>query len=141
MIALSEVRSVGFTGTQKGMTADQLRSVLSLLQQLPNLLAVRHGDCIGADDNFDLLVRTHFPNVTIYVYPPRNPSKRAWTHKRGATTVYPVAEYLNRNKAIVRDSDMLIGAPSSIVEQLRSGTWSTIRYATKLGKAQAIVYP
>lgn len=141
MIALSEITSIGFTGTQLGLTGHQRSNIISLLLQMPSLLKVRHGDCIGADEEFDALMRTEFHKLVIYSYPPRNPAKRAFVEDRGYTVVYPVAEYLDRNKSIVRDSDWLVAAPSSTVEQLRSGTWSTIRYAQQIGKPHTIVFP
>ena len=42
---------------------------------------------------------------------------------------------------IVDESDFLIGTPKGFCEELRSGTWSTIRYARKKGMEITIVYP
>lgn len=45
----------------------------------------------------------------------------------------PAKPYLERNKDIANEGiDGLIAAPSGWVEELRSGTWATVRYARKL---------
>ena len=43
-------------------------------------------------------------------------------------------KYLDRNKSIVDKTDILIAFPSTNEEVIRSGTWSTIRYAKNKGK-------
>ena len=37
--------------------------------------------------------------------------------------------YLTRNKQIVDASEVLVACPQSAKEEMRSGTWSTVRYA------------
>ena len=49
--------------------------------------------------------------------------------------------YLDRNKDMVRETAWLIAAPAEPEEQLRSGTWSTIRFARKLGKPVFLIFP
>lgn len=41
---------------------------------------------------------------------------------------------LARNRRIVAAVDVLIAAPETDREELRSGTWATIRYARAAGK-------
>jgi hypothetical protein len=53
----------------------------------------------------------------------------------------PAKPYLVRNHEIVDDSQVLIAAPKEFTEQLRSGTWATIRYARKIGRTVRIVFP
>jgi predicted Rossmann fold nucleotide-binding protein DprA/Smf involved in DNA uptake len=48
--------------------------------------------------------------------------------------------YLERNHAIVNESDFLIAAPDG-PETLRSGTWATVRYARKVGKRVLVIMP
>jgi len=48
---------------------------------------------------------------------------------------------LVRNRDIVDATDMLIAAPATRKEVLRSGTWATIRYAKKMKKWIYIIYP
>jgi len=44
-----------------------------------------------------------------------------------------------RNRAIVADADVLIGAPPTDFEVKRSGTWATLRYMRKAGKPSFVV--
>lgn len=76
-------------------------------------------------------------NISIIIHPPINSSKRAW--KNGI--LKKEKEYLDRNHDIVDCSDILITCPKEDVEQLRSGTWATIRYAKKSNKKTIIIYP
>jgi len=48
---------------------------------------------------------------------------------------------LVRNRIIVNSSEVLIVAPRTKYKVLRSGTWSTYRYARQLGKPTYLVYP
>lgn len=56
-------------------------------------------------------------------------------------SILPVKAYLDRIKDIVDMSDILIATPESVKEVLRSGTWSTVRYAKRAGKEVIICNP
>jgi hypothetical protein len=125
---------VGFTGTSSGMTHAQLDSVETLLVFLCSEL--HHGDCVGADAQaHDLAERHHIGTV---VHPPLDPKSRA--HKQG-DEVRQARPYLRRNQDIVRETNMLLAAPATEAEQLRSGTWSTVRFARHLGRRIFLVLP
>jgi hypothetical protein len=49
--------------------------------------------------------------------------------------------YLSRNKDIVLETELLIATPGEEEEQIRSGTWSTVRYARSLKRMINIVLP
>ena len=126
---------IGFTGTRKGMSDAQKIALRSILL-CGGLTEFHHGDCIGADDQaHDIAVDYGLEPV---IHPPENPACRAF---RGALQIRPEASYNARNRRIVRDSDILIATPAEMVEQLRSGTWSTIRYARKSGRRVIIILP
>ena len=55
------------------------------------------------------------------------------------TIVKEPQPYLQRNHNIVNECDMLVAFPSTSNEVLRSGTWSTIRYAKKAKKPVEII--
>jgi hypothetical protein len=55
--------------------------------------------------------------------------------------VHEPKPYRVRNRDIVRDTETLIATPSEPVELLRSGTWSTVRFARKLGRAVWVILP
>lgn len=51
------------------------------------------------------------------------------------------APYLERNAAIVQSTLELIATPGETVEQVRSGTWATIRQARRRRRPTTIVWP
>jgi hypothetical protein len=128
---------IGFTGTQLGMTRAQREEVRSLLSQF-HVSALHLGDCIGADADCHQIGVELGHNVILVGHPPHSDSKRAFL-KYGISL--PPKPYLDRNKDIVNESEMLIATPKGNKEELRSGTWSTVRYARKCGKRVYIVYP
>lgn len=99
---------------------------------------MHHGDCVGADAQFHALVREILPDARIVIHPPLSDSKRAFCD--GDETKEARA-YLARNRDIVRDSDVLLAAPQSSEEILRSGTWATIRFARKRNHPVILVPP
>lgn len=131
---------IGFSGTQHGMTHYQK---LALVDQLARhfedgkLNEFHHGDCIGADWEAGLLARAM--GYQIVLHPPKNPNKRAWSE--GATFTHPPKEYHHRNHDIVNDADVMLFGPEQATEQLRSGTWSTYRYAKGQGKPCIVIRP
>ena len=44
---------IGFTGTQNGLTCLQKVLLRRILFNFPSITAVHHGDCVGADTEFD----------------------------------------------------------------------------------------
>jgi hypothetical protein len=133
---------VGFTGTQRGMTLEQritLRKILSKIFYTNTgfgLPQFRHGDCIGADSEAHDIARDL--GYWIAVHPPTKSNKRA--HKKG-NLICATKDYLDRNKDIVSVSNVLIAIPGEVQEMIRSGTWSTIRYAKKNLKPVVIIWP
>ena len=128
---------VGFTGTQIGMTNIQKRKVKKALDKLSqNHDVFHHGDCIGADSEaHSMAVNSGF---SITLHPPSISTKRAFCK---ADEERVPLDYLRRNLEIVKDSDILLAAPRGMNEETRSGTWSTIRKARKLGKRIMIIFP
>lgn len=127
---------IGFTGTQVGMTAAQRNTFKNLLSALrPSIL--HHGDCIGADAQAHVLAKS--VKTAIVIHPPSDNSKRAYC--KGAVATREPKPYLKRNADIVTESEALIAAPKEFDEQLRSGTWATIREAKRQQKVATIIYP
>ena len=128
--------AVGFTGTQLGLAWKQKATLRSILEQLHSVfLKFHHGDCIGADKESNDLAREI--GFKIVSHPPLNESKRAFCE---ADQILPSKEYLERNHDIVNHSQILIACPKESQEVVRSGTWSTIRYARKMQKDIIIIY-
>lgn len=129
--------NLGTTGSRHGMTAAQKETVGKIvLALLPS--RVHHGDCVGSDQQMHDLVRTLLPHVKIKVHPPLRTDKRAFC--TGDEVAEP-RDFLDRDDDIVNESDQLLATPRGVVEQIRSGTWATIRRARKAGKPVRIVSP
>jgi len=129
--------SIGFTGTQVGMTKEQKNTLEKYLKISLSMSEYHHGDCIGADQEFHEILEK-LGTDKIIIHPPIKKNKRAFCK---AKTICEPKEYLDRNKDIVNESEILIATPKEFYEQLRSGTWSTVRYAKKNKKRVFIIYP
>jgi hypothetical protein len=128
---------VGFTGTQVGMTEKQRIMIVKLLfRYRPSEIHV--GDCVGADEDFHKVVNYLFPDTKSVGHIPESKSKRAFCKYTEERSPLP---YLTRNKNIVKEADILLATPKSEEEELRSGTWATIRYGKKAKKKVIIVAP
>ena len=125
---------IGFTGTSQGMTERQKIGLSDLLSSYVAAI-LHHGDAIGADaEAHDIAIELGFA----VVIQPAVETQRAF---KTAADIRAAKPYLVRNKDIVRETALLIAAPAEPVEQLRSGTWSTVRYARRLGRRIRLLRP
>jgi hypothetical protein len=130
---------LGFTGSQ---TEPSEKQGDWLVEQIRTADELHHGACVGGD------ALAHFMavlwDVPVVVHPPSNESRvdeRVFEHGPDDRVDYrEPKEYLLRNRDIVNETDELVALPSG-PERLRSGTWSTVRYAVKLGRTVTICYP
>lgn len=126
---------VGFTGTQRGMTLEQWSSLWGLLVvRAPG--EFHEGDCIGADNQAAQGAR--LAGFRIIGHPPAVSAKRALFPSDEERAPAP---YLVRNHNIVDACQEMLATPGEFEEQLRSGTWATIRYARRIGRKMTIVFP
>lgn len=127
--------SIGFTGTQEGMTLKQARELwICLSRTSPN--EFHHGDCVGADEVAHYIAKSL--GIRCVGHPPTNSKKRAFTDCDEWREPLP---YLDRNREIVDETEETVACPKSEIEELRSGTWSTVRYAIRQGKLLGIIVP
>ena len=127
---------IGFTGTRRGMTRKQRVLLEALLESDDG--EFHHGLCIGADEQaHEIAIRQGY---RIIGHPPEN-RFNAMTVIEGFAAIRPNAPYLMRNRMIVKETDRLIATPGEMIDTLRSGTWSTIRYAEKLKRPVSIILP
>jgi len=128
---------LGFTGTRQGMTLAQKKAIESLLRDglaLDSVLV--HGDCIGADADMHTLARS--AGMRVEIRPCDLDSQRAGCQ---ADKYYDTKRPLARNRDIVEQADVMLACPSGFKEELRSGTWATVRYAKKRAKPLFVVWP
>jgi len=130
---------VGFTGTQFGcakpLQYEALRRCLGELR-VCGALWMHNGDCIGSDHQAGLLWQWH--GGAIHLHPPLIRGKRAFLVPEKSEQPAP---YLYRNRKIADACTVLVATPSGFEEERRSGTWATVRYARKLGKAVTVIWP
>jgi len=130
---------IGFTGTKIGMTDKQQVTVERMLHWLNMMSAdneFHHGACIGSD--YLAGIAAHDRGFKVVLHPPINKSCMAACY---ADETRPARPYLVRNHDIVDETDILIATPKGFDEELRSGTWATIRYARKLNRQIFIIWP
>lgn len=122
-----------------GMTEEQKESFLKIIMTgtQTRIQEFHHGDCIGSDKQAHDMVKS-LGDISIHVHPPLNPEKRAFCN---GGTIHKPKQYLERNKDIVDSSDILIATPMSFKEEIRSGTWNTVRYARRKFKPVFVIYP
>jgi hypothetical protein len=142
---VKKLTSVGFSGTQAGMTEAQKRMVRNLVGELwPS--NVHHGDCVGADEEFHNIVLEELPDCMIHIHPGtdgnREMPKRAYClGPIDRVRIYEPKPYLMRNIDLVRQSEALIAAPQQSKPVMRSGTWTTVRKANRYGKVLYVILP
>lgn len=133
-------RSLGFSGSREGMSPRQLDTVERFLA-MSGFKEAHHGDCVGADEQFHMLVDAKVQEgndkIRIVIHPPDNPSERAFCL---SGSMLPQQPYLKRNETIVKQSQVLLACPKSGKED-KSGTWHTINCARKLKHKIYIVLP
>lgn len=132
---------IGFTGTRRGMTFMQRHRVNGLVWRgrADKGSEAHHGCCEGADTEFHAI--SYDAGYRLHGHPPKNPVYRARLTFRLSDILHPEKPYLERNRDIVDACEVLIAAPGEDEEQLRSGTWSTVRYGRKAGRCIIIVRP
>lgn len=125
---------LGFTGTRYGMSDRQKAEIRAYLEQhQADISLVVHGDCIGADAEFDAMcdelkmVRMIRPGFS--TKDPTDTSTRAYC--KVELTCEPKGNFA-RNRDIVNGCDRLLATPFD--DKQVGGTWYTIKYAQKLGK-------
>jgi hypothetical protein len=123
---------IGFTGTRWGM-GDIRRPVVSYIADKLGVTKASHGMCVGSDSEFHELMRELPYLVWIKGHPPIVQSLFA---DLDCNETEEPKDYLERDRDIVDDSEVMIATPNEYTEKKRgSGTWYTIRYAKKVIKS------
>jgi hypothetical protein len=139
------MKKIGFTGTSRGMTPEQKIRVRELLTQyrIAGATDFHHGLCIGADQEAAEIA--HLLGYHIIAHPgfnPKNPTNRIYRSEFPHNDeIHAEKPFIKRDHDIVDATDHLIAAPLTWEEEIRSGTWATVRYAEKKNKPRDMVYP
>lgn len=134
---------VGFTGSREGLAATQIRFLHEFFDEF-DVREAHHGDCLGADAAFhDICLAKGVERIVIH--PPTDPKLRAFCHTRANRhaniEVLVKKDYIQRNHDIVGSCHALLVCPKTRIEEVRSGTWATYRYAKKQGVKTVILFP
>jgi len=136
------MKTLGFTGTRQGMTDIQREQFIWLLKtKFKEPFEFVNGGCYGADEDSYVIVMVKTTNhITIH------PSNIQGTQfdwepgvRVGRVAVLDQKPPLERNWHIA-GSDALAATPAG-QQVKRSGTWATIRYASRQGRPIYIIYP
>jgi len=129
---------MAFTGTQNGLAEEQYAALKRIMTRFRDvgIKWFRNGDCVGADE--EAAYAWADMGGCIHLHPGDNPRKRAGV---AAQCAEPPAPNLARNRTMVDGSHALIACPGGFSEELRSGTWATIRYARKHRRPVTIIWP
>jgi hypothetical protein len=128
---------VGLTGSRFGGTPAQLRNLEDIWGWL-RPRALHHGLCEGVDEEGHQLMRRLYPDARIHGHPADDDTWRAdvevdviWTPQRP----------LERNRELVDAVEVLFALPAEEQERVRSGTWTTVRYARSVGRPIHLLRP
>lgn len=131
---------IGVTATREGLTPIQLNNAkIAMSSHSSHSTTLHHGACVGGDEQLAL---TAFNlGYTIAAHPPINKKALSVRALDLSTIVWEEDDYIARNRTIVDVTDVMLAFPRTRAEELRSGTWSTIRYAKTRNKALVIFWP
>ncbi len=106
--------------------------------------ATMHNGCAeGADESaLELVAEGVMDWAEVVLWPCNKDRERfaiRWA-KKHAAEVMPIEAPLTRNARMVAAASVVIACPDG-PERVRSGTWSTVREARRMGRAVTIVWP
>lgn len=134
---------LGFTGTRKGLTPAQHATLPGVLATLPE--RVLHGGAEGSDEQFHNYLVSLYKvghGCMIEILLGKAHRYAFWVSPNRpcvAFSVHRMSPPLERNRIIAARCDHLLACPAEAMEQLRSGTWATVRYARAAGKPITII--
>jgi hypothetical protein len=138
---------VGFAGTRFMVTEAQFTALLEVIFDLDAQQPITqflNGFARGADRIATSLV-LQFTRAMVVAYPGDAAQQDAADEQAqlapGRVSIHPVLPYLKRNKLIATRCAQLIAVPASAIEERRSGTWATVRYARAAGPPRTIILP
>lgn len=140
---------MGITASRHGMTAPQGKALRALIEKFKPR-EFHHGDCVGGDEDgheiYDNWRRSTSALTldeahVIHVHPPDDDKLRARVKLREGDVLHEEKPYHARNHDIVNVSTIMVGLPYTAEEEVKSGTWATIRYAKKHGMKPYVIRP
>ena len=127
---------IGVTGTREGSNDSQLQAVIEFLQTVELPAELHHGDCTGVD--VEVAAAAKELGFKIVCHPPKSTEQQGFF---GGDEMREPKGYLERDRKIVDETEMLLVVPLQNEWQSKGGTWYTHDYALKTGKPVMIFYP
>lgn len=146
----SRLMKIGVTGSRSGAMPPQIARLSLILKNYifsntdryyrpqAEPIELHHGCCTGVDE-ITAYLAFHM-GYRVVGHPPTSQAHMSQLAVSLCHELLPAKEYLDRNKDIVEVTSMLLVVPDR-AEYLRSGTWSTKRYAEHLGKEFIVLEP
>lgn len=125
---------IGLTATRHGMTAAQKHAFREF--GAGRDCQLHHGCCVGGDSDGHFIAREF--DWWVVGHPPIEPYLIA---RLRCDELRKPEAYLVRNRNIVDKVQIMLVVPQEMEEQQRGGTWSTFRYAIRIGKPTGLILP
>lgn len=141
------VYKVGFTGTSKGASPQQLaeleEKLKKILEEHPDhVVELHHGACIGADEQAAIIAKRLGFRVIAHPGTPKDPKNMMYRSDWNENdVVLPEKPFIERDHDIVDETERLLATPLTRAEMTRSGTWTTVRYARKQNHPIDLILP
>lgn len=127
---------IGVTGTREGATDAQLDALISYFESVKCAFELHHGDCLGVDVEVAAIARNYQGRIVCHP-----PSKTEMQGYYGGDEVRKPKGYLERDRNIVNETELLLVVPLHTEWQPKGGTWYTHDHAVKTGKPVKIFWP
>jgi hypothetical protein len=132
-------KKCGFTGTHRGATEQQLWELRVKLTSLKasGFDEFHHGLCIGADEQAARIAKELGFRVVAHPGLAGDPKNLLFRSEfAGNDEVRDAKPFIKRDHDIVDETEVMLATPVSREEHMRSGTWTTVRYAKKQGRKE-----
>jgi hypothetical protein len=127
---------IGVTGTREGANEQQLLEVIKFMESLGSGHELHHGDCKGVDIQVAAVAKVL--GWRIVCHPPKTTEQQGYF---GGDEMREPLGYLQRDRNIVDETEILIVVPLQNEWQPKGGTWYTHDYAKKKNKPVTVFYP
>jgi hypothetical protein len=127
---------IGVTGTREGANEQQLLEVIKFMESLGSGHELHHGDCKGVDIQVAAVAKVL--GWRIVCHPPKTTEQQGYF---GGDEMRKPLGYLQRDRNIVNETEILIVVPLQNQWQPKGGTWYTHDYAKKKNKPVTVFYP
>ena len=135
----------GVTGTRDGSTKAQRATMLARFWHLTEAVERRghepwlvHGACPAGGIDVEVHQICKGYGWKVWILPGPTGPHEVCLDADAADEPRP---FLERNRLVVDRSHALTAVPRGFTEEQRSGTWATMRYASKVGKRTGIIWP